>query len=482
MLCSRHAFLLLLLPSLGLSAAPTPGMTEHEGSRIVAEAFGAQADGGSMHGLFPDVWPGYYDGTNYFPRASAELTLETLLVALVRIAELDAVHYDRSNVSDILQFASPEGVPTYLPAPSPRSVPFIAAALDAALIDRGDLARLRLPIGAAEVERLARQARSRYDASRDRLPQPLHIMLSDRPQREAASTPSILTVTVPEFRLVDPGSRLARGTPLFFPLGPSRTLLGAGMEVDHGSLGHQAQSILGTIENSSQTTNAVGVWGDALSRLAGARVWGGFFRAESSAGAGNDAQLVGLEINVVNHAAPGSPSFAAKDGLQIVGLGSSTVSAGIHILSEKSARWNNGILFASDAIAPEGAILGVSRGGALARGIDMSGVRFTDSALALGPWSAITFKNETGPPAAIFTDSSGRLILKTGTAGVRIVNAESSFVLEVTPDGDIITMAGRLSEIFSRLERAEAAIRRLTNATPDDPVDAPGHTPLTLHD
>ena len=158
--------------------------------------------------------------------------------------------------------------------------------------------------------------------------------------------------------------------------------------------------------------------------------------------------MVGLEVDVINNALPGVAPNTSKTGIQIVGLGSQVVSDAILIVGAGAAQWSNGLMFAPDAITPSGAYIGATATRPVARGIDFANVRFTDSALALGQWSGITFRNASGGPSAILTDDSSQLVLRAGERGLRIMDVTSSKTLmEVTPEGDLLTPFGKLSDL-----------------------------------
>jgi len=134
----------------------------------------------------------------------------------------------------------------------------------------------------------------------------------------------------------------------YFPDGPLYNGFSRTLNVPSYSSFHQYTSIYGSTTNSSSKVNAIGLWGNASSIAEGSKVWGGFFTTSNKVGL--DAQLVGVEIDVLNYAKPGIPPNASKVGLQVVTIGDSDSSASIEILSDHKSRWRNGILFQDGAI------------------------------------------------------------------------------------------------------------------------------------
>ncbi len=82
-------------------------------------------------------------------------------------------------------------------------------------------------------------------------------------------------------------------------------------------------------------------------------MWGGFFTANSSKGSDKDAQLIGAEIDVNNDTKPGIAPNASKTGLQVVGIGSVSVTNAIEIIGFDRGLWTNGLSFADHFYQPE---------------------------------------------------------------------------------------------------------------------------------
>ncbi|MGN5480591.1 hypothetical protein ACTMU2_39235 [Cupriavidus basilensis] len=74
------------------------------------------------------------------------------------------------------------------------------------------------------------------------------------------------------------------------------------------------------LESHRTNTNAAAFWSDASAEVDKARVWGAFVSARSSLEPGNDAQLIGLEIDVLNDGLPGLRPNQSKVGLQIASV------------------------------------------------------------------------------------------------------------------------------------------------------------------
>lgn len=464
-------------PSLQIATAETHA----EAALIIANELDIPTtnDWTDLYGLFPAIFPGGYNGVVDFAYYDREATLEHVVVALVRWAGWDTVNYDKSMVSRVGDYVTPEGFPFYEPAPTPRSIPYVITAITAGLIEEDDLEALRKPVTGKQIRELAKRAKALYASpNTEAAAEPtLNLRGLEYPTNQArfgllrpgftnyaaleALPGSVFDMAGPELRLFTPGSMLGDGHQTYFPLGPLETLLGVGLNVRADNLSHQSQAIYGVVENHSSTVNAVGIWGTGKSWAYDARVWGGFLVAENSEDPEQDAQLVGLEVDVVNHSLSGkSPNFS-KSGIQIVGIGTAPVSDAILIIGADAAKWQNGMMFASDSIVPDGAFIGVAPGPPVARGIDMANVRFTDSAISLGRWSAITFRNAEGGSSAILTDDSNRLLLRGGRHGLRMINEGSELIAEFTPDGDIISSKGSLSEIMQRLQALETRVSEL---------------------
>jgi hypothetical protein len=223
------------------------------------------------------------------------------------------------------------------------------------------------------------------------------------------------------------------------------------------------QTWLAELISARPDTNAVASWSDAMSIVNGGRVWGGFISARSDfkQQSGMDSQLIGLEIDVLNAGKPGLFPNSSKVGLQIVGFGRENTNA-IEVLSQgpESGQWQNILQVAPGTVSKNGTIIGVGPQKTQI-GINLFGSSFSDSALILSTNSKITFRSPGLSDAALYRDefSNGFVVLQLGPAGLRITNTQNNKNLVIiTPDGDIITPRGKLSDLYDRIEKLEAKL------------------------
>jgi hypothetical protein len=144
----------------------------------------------------------------------------------------------------------------------------------------------------------------------------------------------------------------------------------------HDSHNHY-QSLLSEVINATSGANGIPFWGDSNAVVNGANAWGAFVSARSSC-AGNelvasylpkglargcgpdfDAQLTGIEVDVLNGGKPGIYPNKAKHGVQIVGFGNPNGQA-ISVISEyfdREQKFRRGqfesILYAQSSIQPD---------------------------------------------------------------------------------------------------------------------------------
>lgn len=178
------------------------------------------------------------------------------------------------------------------------------------------------------------------------------------------------------------------------------------------------QSFLSEVISQRPDTNAVAVWGDATGSADKSRVWGGFFTARTANVLGKptpkDAQLIGLEIDVLNSSLPGVFPNDSKVGLQIVGFGHTNTNA-IELLTEApGGKFINGINVQPGAIAPEGTLFGVAPQKAKLR-INLQDSQFDDAAILLSPNNRVTFRHSGQADASIWRDEifEGHLVLSS---------------------------------------------------------------------
>lgn len=211
------------------------------------------------------------------------------------------------------------------------------------------------------------------------------------------------------------------------------------------------QNFLSEVWTFSPTVNGVAIWGDSGAFYPGAKTWGGFLSARSwpvhwdkyvPEGTPSfedkdfDAQLVGLEIDVLNGGLPhgqvsdkiGRP--LSKSGMQIVGFGN-TNTAAIELRSEDSddmskkpgerkGTWHYGII-AYNSLNPDSTLI-YSATPAGKTGIDFEQTHYSDSAIKInseGPKTGISFTHYDG--GQIY--SKGReLFIQPGQEGLTIAS------------------------------------------------------------
>jgi len=431
-------------------------------------------DPNQLYGLFPEIFPGGYDGTVDVSFHQKEATFEHVVVALVRWSGWDTVHYDATEIDRVSKYVSPEGFPYYSPDPTPRSIPYIIVALRRGLIEEGLLPKLRMPVTAQDIDSLC--AKAKELAAREDILPPLTLddagmkHLADAKQHPGQlvllptgfnhyevlkNLPNrILDLNAPSLRLFNGSDSLASGKQDYFPLGPLESQFSVGLKVGANSFSHQSESIYGSIENESSTTNAVGIWGSAKSLQKNARVWGGFLVASTANAGGDDAQIVGLEVDSINNALPGVSPNRSKVGIQVVGIGSQPLTNALEIIGAANGKWSNGVLLEKGAIHPDGAIIASSDNGEIARGIDFSQTHFRDSAFSLGQGSRITFQNKSGGPSMFYTDNIdlGHFVFRAGASGLRITsNDDSKNLATIDGSGNIITPKGDLNKMIDEV-------------------------------
>ena len=202
----------------------------------------------------------------------------------------------------------------------------------------------------------------------------------------------------------------------------------------------QYQTFLSELESYRPNTNAVALWSDAAARVDGARVWGAFISARSGLLPGNDAQLIGLEVDVLNDGKDGISPAQSKVGVQIVGFGKKNTNA-LEIMSQSpsSGRFMNGVTIASGAIDRDGTVIGV--GSQKARvGLNLEHSAFADSAVLLSPDSPITFRQAGLADAKIYRDKFGKgsLVLRAAPDGIRLTTShDSANILAIDDEGRI---------------------------------------------
>lgn len=209
--------------------------------------------------------------------------------------------------------------------------------------------------------------------------------------------------------------------------------LSAGEPLDH------YQSVIIELINERKDTNAVSLWSDAKSITDNGRVWGGFLSARSDLKEGEDSQLIGLEIDVLNGGLRGEYPNHSKVGLQIVGFGNLNTNA-IEVLSDNEGLWQNIINVQNGTVERNGTVIGVAQKSPINIGIDFSNTPFDRAAMLVSNNSKLSFISKQGNDASIYTDDigNGYLAIQTGKEGIRFINNENSAnILTIKADGTI---------------------------------------------
>jgi hypothetical protein len=233
------------------------------------------------------------------------------------------------------------------------------------------------------------------------------------------------------------------------------------------------QNLLSEVWNFSPTVNGVALWGDSGAFFPGAKSWGGFLSArswpvhwdkyvpEGTPGFEDkdfDAQLVGLEVDVLNAGLPDgriSPTVGhglSKTGVQIVGFGS-TNSNGIELRSEDSedlamdpdkrrGTWHYGII-AFNSLNSDSIFI-ASKTPVGRTGLDFGSTRYADSAIKLhtdSPKTGISFNEyEAGQIYGL----DGRLVLQAGKGGLRIVSNDPAKAIVTTDSEGALHLNGNV--------------------------------------
>lgn len=226
------------------------------------------------------------------------------------------------------------------------------------------------------------------------------------------------------------------------------------------------QNMLSEVWSFSPTVNAVALWGDSGSFYPGSKSWGGFLSARSwpvhwqeyvpvgTPGFEDkdfDAQLVGLEVDVLNGGLPhGRTSKLVghsldKTGIQIVGFGNRN-SAAIELRSEDSddagkkpderrGTWQYGII-AYNALHSDSTLIATLTPVGKT-GVDFSRTRYADSALKIkseGSHTGISFNNYAG--GEIYSEGN-RLVARIGEAGFSVLSPSGHEIIRIDKFGEI---------------------------------------------
>ena len=226
----------------------------------------------------------------------------------------------------------------------------------------------------------------------------------------------------------------------------------------HESHNHY-QSLLSEVINATTGANGIPIWGDSVAAVDGANVWGGFFSARSSCydadllgkyipksvnrgcGPDFDAQLTGLEIDVLNAGKPGVYPNKAKHGVQVVGFGNPNGQA-LSVISENFDRAPEhrrgqfeSILYAQNSLRPDYGRFIVMDFDKAQIGLDMRKPLFTQGAMAFRTEGVGTgIQLNEGRSGEIygglrwpgFEDKREWLTARLGAGGFRMVSNDNS--------------------------------------------------------
>ncbi len=226
----------------------------------------------------------------------------------------------------------------------------------------------------------------------------------------------------------------------------------------HQSHNHH-QSLLSEVINATPGANGIPFWGDGTAAVRGANVWGGFFSARSSCskadvignylpkgidrgcGPDFDAQLTGLEVDVLNAGKPGIYPHKAKHGVQVVGFGNPNGQA-LSVIAEnfdREPQYRRGqfesILYAQNSLHPDYGrfiVMDFEQGKI---GLDMRKPVFSQGAVdfrSAGVGTGILLTS--GKSGEIygglrwpdFADPNEWLSIRLGTGGLRIVSHDNT--------------------------------------------------------
>lgn len=237
------------------------------------------------------------------------------------------------------------------------------------------------------------------------------------------------------------------------------------------------QNFLSEVWSFSPIVNAVSIWGDSGSFFPGSKSWGGFLSARSwpvhwqqfvPEGTPTfedkdfDAQLVGLEIDVLNGGLPEgtiSPIVGhplAKSGLQIVGFGNRNTAA-IEIRTEDSddhskssderkGTWRYGIIAYNSLNSDSTLLFSATPTGKT--GIDLSQTIYSDSAIKInstGTNTGLSFNNYTA--GQIFSQNN-KLIIEAGEKGIQLRAKNGSVIFDINDQGRISIKWYKLSPTY----------------------------------
>lgn len=257
----------------------------------------------------------------------------------------------------------------------------------------------------------------------------------------------------------------------------------------HGSHNHY-QLALFEVLNTSPGTNAIPIWGDGNAIANQSSAWGAFFSARSAKIQPDyhhddayptellealpsyddfDAQLCGLEVDVLNNGKPGVFGNKAKHGIQVVGFGNPNSHA-LSVICEnfdcppemQKGQFESGVYFQS-SIHPEYGRMIVADFDKAHIGVDFRKPVFD--------WGAIQLNAPRAGTGVVFSEGRGGeiysgprqqdgldvLTMRMGADGFRILNAEGTKeVLSIDSHGALcfngeVYLKGCRPTIFDRI-------------------------------
>ncbi|CAM4471074.1 hypothetical protein [Paenibacillus tarimensis] len=274
---------------------------------------------------------------------------------------------------------------------------------------------------------------------------------------------------------------------------------------NYDSVHNHYQNFLSEVWNFKPGTNAVAIWGDSAAIADGSKAWGGFFSARSNYKSftenelykkyipngvdfskyneNYDAQLVGIEIDVLNDGKPGIYPNKAKTGLQIVGFGKPN-SMAIEVRSEDTDKdveerrgvWESGIYF-KNSMAPYGRLV-VADFDQSKMGFDFRKALFTEGIMQAktdGVGTGIIL-NE-GKSGELYGGTRWKgdenpenwLTLRAGEGGLRVVSQDDTTELlsidnhgGIYLNGDVYVNGKKLNDLLAIEDRVEKLEKQLS--------------------
>jgi hypothetical protein len=233
----------------------------------------------------------------------------------------------------------------------------------------------------------------------------------------------------------------------------------------HHKVNHY-QNLMSEVWNFNPYINGVAIWGDSGAFVPGSKVWGGFFSARSwplywqeyvpkdrpHFNANDfDAQLVGLEIDVLNAGKDWKgwerkdAGVLAKTGVQVVGFGKQNTQA-IEIRSEDSdspdadnrkGLWKAAMVVYNSLTKDGRVIYSLFEKGGI--GIDFDQPVFEHGAMRLHTkreGQGLVFNGDKG--GQIYADASGTLTLVSGERGFRVMGPSGREAIRIGSDDKVI--------------------------------------------